>query len=66
VARLSSAKPGARLTFVLDYWKELIERDVKSTGKARAKFKRLAPTPPLGKYHITLKECDAPADARCD
>ncbi|MCC7293070.1 MAG: hypothetical protein IT449_13500 [Phycisphaerales bacterium] len=65
-ARLSGAKPGATLTFVLDYWKRMKQRTVRPDGTAKAKFKRLDPVAPLGTYHITLKECDAPADAACN
>ncbi len=64
-ARLTDAKPGATLTFVLDYWKKMKGRTVRADGTARVKFKRQDPVPPLGTYHVTLKECDAPADAAC-
>ncbi len=64
-ARLNGAKPGATLTFVLDYWKKMKGRTVRPDGTARVKFKRQDPVPPLGTYHVTLKECDAPADAAC-
>lgn len=60
--RLSGAKPGAQLTFCLDYWKAFATATVKANGRAKVVFDRV----PAGRaHHVTLKECDAPADAKC-
>ncbi|MCL4720141.1 MAG: hypothetical protein KJ057_16885, partial [Phycisphaerae bacterium] len=62
VAKLSGGRVGATLTFCLDYYKAFAEATVNEDGRAKARFKRLPPGP----HHLTLKECDAPAEVTCE
>ncbi|MBE7458662.1 MAG: hypothetical protein KJ057_16875 [Phycisphaerae bacterium] len=62
IAKLSGGRVGATLTFCLDYYKAFAEATVNEDGRAKARFKRLPPGP----HHLTLKECDAPADVGCE
>ena len=62
IAKLAGGRVGATLTFCLDYYKAFAEATVNEDGRAKARFKRV----PLGAHHLTLKECDAPADVGCE
>lgn len=52
----------ATVMFCLDDDRAFVEATVNEDGRAKARFKRVPP----GAHHLTLKECDAPADVTCE
>ncbi len=48
--------------FCLDDSRAFAEATVKEDGRGKTHFKRLPP----GLHHLTLKECDAPAEVGCE